>query len=279
MQIKESNNIFSKTIDDAEALEERESGFQTIGVFENEFFGNIMTLDGIPSIASKRSYRYFETAAQSALCTHPDAKKVLIIGGGNGGLATEALKHKEIESVDVVEIDNEVIELTKKYFQDQANAFADARLNLIAKEGYEFVRDAADKSYDIILIDALDALGNAVSFDKVFFAHANRILGDTGVLICRAEDMDMESEAYKNRLETVGEFFRFALPFTASDLLATTGKISLIYASKRYHPTADLLLQRIDMLEGLKYYNADRHNGNFAMGSDTFQELLGTMKL
>lgn len=279
MQIKESNNVFSKTIEETEALEERESGFQTIGVFENEFFGNIMTLDGIPSIASKRSYRYFETAAQSAVCTHPNATKVLIIGGGNGGVATEVLKHKEIECVDIVEIDSEVIELSKKYFPEIAAAFDETRANLIAKEGYEFVRDAADKSYDIILIDALDALGNAVSFDKVFFAHANRILNDDGILICRAEDMDMEIEAYINRMETVAEFFRFALPFTAPDLLSVSGKISLIYASKRYHPTADLLLQRIDMVEGLKYYNADRHNGNFAMGTDTFQELLGSMKI
>lgn len=279
MQIKESNNIFSKTLEEAEALEERESGFQTIGVFENEFFGKIMTLDGIPSIASKRSYRYFETAAQSALCTHPTAKKVLIIGGGNGGLSTEVLRHKEIESIDVIEIDSEVTELSKKYFPELTKAFDDCRLTLLPKDGYEFVRDAADKSYDIILIDALDALGNGISFDKVFFAHANRILSDDGILICRAEDMDFEFDAYKTRVETVAEFFRFALPFNADDLLAVTGKTSLIYASKRYHPTADLLLQRIDMLEGLKYYNADRHNGNFAMGTDMFQELLGSMKI
>ena len=189
------------------------------------------------------------------------------------------LKHKEIESLDIIEIDSQVTELSKKYFPEIASTFNDKRANLVSKEGYEFVRDAEDKSYDIILIDALDALGNAVSFDKVFFAHANRIIREDGILICRAEDMDMETEAYIARLETVAEFFRFALPFSAQDLLSLTGKISLIYASKRYHPTADLLLQRIDMLEGLKYYNADRHNGNFAMGTDTFQELLGSMKI
>lgn len=279
MTIKESNNFFSKTIENVSGIEETQSSFQKIAVCDHEYFGRVMTLDGTPSIASAVSYRYFETAAQSAICTHPEAKKILIIGGGNGGLATEAAKHKDITAIDVVEIDGEVNAQAKQHFPDETAVFGDKRVNLIISEAYAYVRDAADKSYDIILIDAVDALGNAVSFDKVFFAHAKRILTDKGILVCRAEDIDFKQEAYRNRLETVAEFFRFTLPFTCNDLLAASGRISLIYASKLYHPTADLLLQKIDMLEGLRHYNADLHKGNFALGNDTFATLLKSMKL
>ena len=279
MQIKETNNFLTKIIEEADILEEESSSFQSIAVYDHEFFGKIMTLDDVPSIASKTSYRYHESAAQAALCTHPDATRILIIGGGNGGLAAEVLRHKEVASVDIVEIDATVIQLVKQHFEGSEAVFGDSRVRVHHADGYEFVRDAADSSYDIILIDALDALGNSVNFDRVFFGHASRILSNKGILVCRAEDIDLEEDIYRTRLEHTAEFFRFALPFTAKDLLSVTGKISLIYASKHYHPTADLLLQRIDMLEGLKYYNADLHKANFALGTDTFNALLKSMKI
>ncbi len=279
MQIKETNNFLTKIIEEAEILEEESSSFQSIALYEHEFFGKIMTLDGVPSVASKTSYRYHESAAQAAMCTHPDAKRVLIIGGGNGGLTREVLRHKEVEHIDVVEIDAEVVALAKKHFDDLETLFADSKVTLHHTDGYAFVRDAADGAYDVILIDALDALGNSVNFDRVFFGHAARIMSAKGVLICRAEDIDLEEDIYRTRLEHTAEFFRFALPFTAKDMLSVTGSISLIYASKNYHPTADLLLQRIDMLDGLKYYNADLHKANFALGTDTFNALLKSMKI
>lgn len=277
MNIEETNNIFTKTIKNSELLEELDSDFQNIKIFKNNFFEIVMTLDGIPSISSKFSHRYYETAVNSAVCTNPDVKNALVIGGGNGFIVNELLKHSDIKNITAVEIDSSITKISKKYFPKTASKLEDKKVKLFFEDGYEFVKNAKDRSYDVIFIDTIDALKN--SFDSEFYSHISKILNTNGIVVSRAEDIGFDLEKHKKRLKDIGKHFRYTMPFRASDPLSLYGSITLIYASKKFHPTADLLLQKIDMLCDLKHYNAEIHNASFALGSDEFKNLLDGMKL
>jgi spermidine synthase len=255
-------------------LEQTKSEYQTITIQEDPFFGKIMLLDNEPSIDENMSFYYHETITNIALCVKPEVENVLIIGGGNGGIANEILKHKEVKNIDIVEIDELILSISKKYF-----SFAKSleKANLFIEDGFSFVQKSKDKIYDIVLIDVPEFKKNKM--DKVFFGHVSRILKNDGIMVARSFDMDFEFEEYKNKISQARDFFRFILPANSKNLIATYKKTSLIFASKKYHPLADLIVQKIDMLDNLNFYDDEIHKASFAIGKDLFKKLLPFIKI
>ncbi len=131
-----------------------QSPFQDIAIFETESHGHVMTLDGVVQITERDEFVYQEMLAHVPLLAHGAAKNVLIIGAGDGGVLKHVLMHKGVERAVMVEIDGEVIELAKRFLPGiGADAWNDPRANVIVGDGIDYVRQAPDGAFDVIIVD------------------------------------------------------------------------------------------------------------------------------
>jgi len=211
------------------------------------------------------------------MCTHRDPKNVLIVGGGDGGVAREILRHEDVK-VDLVELDEEVVRVCKEYFP-KVGDWENSRLNLVIESGMEFIAKAADQSYDIVIVDATDpgAISNEL-FEATFYAQVNRVLKADGLVAVQGGSYWMDLEGHKRILETVGRPFWIAMPYSYPMYSYPGTNWNFILASKKYHPTADIVLQRADLLEGLQYYTSDIQRAAFAVPRNIKKALLGIAK-
>jgi len=154
MYFEEEQGFLKQSLKIEEKLFETKSKYQTIEVYESRDLGKILVLDGNAMFSEKDEFIYHEMLAHVPICTHREPKDVLIIGGGDGGTAREVLRHTDLK-VDLVEIDEEVIAVSKKYFPHMGD-WENSRLNVVVESGMEFIAKAADASYDIVLVDATD---------------------------------------------------------------------------------------------------------------------------
>ena len=136
-------------------LHSKQSNFQKIEVVESLDFGKMLVLDGIINLTEKDEFIYHEMLVHVPLFSHPDPAKVLIIGGGDGGTARETLKHKGIKTVQQVEIDGEVIDVSKKYFPSLGLALEDPKMSVFLMDAVQHMKEIKEK-FDIILVDSTD---------------------------------------------------------------------------------------------------------------------------
>ncbi len=157
---------------------------QRLIIFDNAEFGRVMMLDGVVQLATKDDFIYHEMMAHVPLFAHGQAKRALIVGGGDGGVLREALRHPGLESVTLCEIDRSVIDLCREHFPDiSAGAFDDPRTRIVIADGTKFVADAEER-FDLIMVDSTDPIGpGAVLFTKQFYADCCRALAPGGVLV------------------------------------------------------------------------------------------------
>jgi hypothetical protein len=146
---------------------------QRIRVFENPTFGRIMTLDGVVQVTEADNFIYHEMLTHVPILAHGHVRRVLIVGGGDGGMAREVLKHDGIEQVTMVEIDGAVVDFCREYLPGiSAGAFDDPRLDLVIADGADFMAKNRDE-YDVIIIDSTDPVGpGEVLFTDSFYGHA-----------------------------------------------------------------------------------------------------------
>ena len=131
------------------------SEFQRIDVFESPEFGRFLTLDGYMMLTEKDEFIYHEMITHVPMAVHPNVKKVLVIGAGDGGVVRELTRYQEIEQIDLVEIDELVVEVCKKYLPQTACRFDDPRVHIHYEDGLKFVRTCEDE-YDLIIVDSTD---------------------------------------------------------------------------------------------------------------------------
>jgi len=165
-------------------LYDSETAHQRLRVIENATFGRVLTLDDVVQTTEGDEFIYHEMMAHVPVLAHGAARRVLIIGGGDGGMAREVLRHPSIEHVTMVEIDAGVVEFSKQYLPSlSAGAFEDARLNLVIADGAAFVRESADK-FDVIIADSTDPVGpGEVLFTDSFYGHVKRCLATGGIFV------------------------------------------------------------------------------------------------
>ena len=159
---------------------------QDLGVFDNPTFGRVMILDGAYQITAQDEFIYHEMMAHMPLFAHGAAKSVCIIGGGDGGVAREVLRHP-VDTLTMVEIDPSVIDLAKEVFPQVSNgAFDDPRLRLVIADGARFVEDTAER-YDVLIVDAPDPVGEgAALFTPDFYRGCRAIVRDGGVMVTQS---------------------------------------------------------------------------------------------
>ncbi|MBO8130237.1 MAG: polyamine aminopropyltransferase [Candidatus Marinimicrobia bacterium] len=245
-----------------------ESKYQKIEVFETEEMGRLLALDGMVMSCEYDEFSYHEMIAHVPLYTHPNPREVLIVGGGDGGTAREVLKHEIVESVDMVEIDAEVVEVTKKYIPSLGRYFDNPKLRIYIEDGLKYV-EKTNRKYDIILIDGSDPVGQAVGlFSKEFYTNCKSILKDDGIMVSQTEtpyDVTLKKHVpgiYRN-LKSVFPETRMYLAHVAC---YPSGMWSFSFSSKKYDPIKDFQKERYerDNLD-LKYYNSAVHKSCFSL--------------
>ncbi len=170
-------------------IEEFESKYQKFGVYNNKEFGNFFTLDGTNQMSERYEHIYHEMIVHPSFLINPEIKKVLIIGGGDGGTAREVLRYESVDSVVMVELDQKVIDVARKYFPTTSVSFDHKKFKLVIDDGINFVKQSKDDSYDLIIVDSTDMVEGDASkslFTTDFYKNTSRILTKNGIVIAQA---------------------------------------------------------------------------------------------
>ena len=181
-----SQSAFSLKI--KQKLHEEQSDFQHLEIYETETFGNLMIIDGCTMVSTRDNFFYHEMMSHPALYTHPDPKRVWIIGGGDCGTLREVLKHSTVEQAVQIDIDERVTRLAEIYFPELCESNNDPRANLKFIDGIKWVKDAAPNSVDIIIIDSTDPVGPALGlFSEDFYRDCFNCLSENGMIVQQSE--------------------------------------------------------------------------------------------
>ncbi len=245
--------------------------FQKVEIYETDTWGNLMTIDGMVMLSEKDEFVYHEMIAHTACFSHPNPKRVLIIGGGDGGTAREVLRHASVEHVDMVEIDEAVVRASKLHMP-AVGAWNDPRLHVLYENGLTFVEHVPVK-YDVIIIDGSDPVGPAVDlFKQEFYDKCAAALTENGVLTVQTESPFVEHyhESMRSVSQALKNTFALNRPMVVFIPLYPTGMWSLCFASKGIDPLSAEVAARAEagmrvFGSELKYYNPDVHKAAFAL--------------
>ncbi|MFO7294871.1 MAG: polyamine aminopropyltransferase [Clostridia bacterium] len=244
-------------------LHERQTRYQSLRVLELEDYGRTLILDDAIQITEKDEFIYNEMIVHVPLLTHPSPKRVLIIGGGDGGAAREVLKHKGVEEVHMVEIDEDVIDAVRRFFPENASVFDDPRLCLFIQDGLEFIKSKKEE-YDVIVVDSSDPIGPAVQlFEHQFYSDCFKALKPDGILNVQSGSPFYNKDVMKRVKRLLSGLFKFVNPYLACVPTYPGGLWSFTMASNAYHySTADL-----SRAEGLntRYFTKELFHACFAL--------------
>ncbi len=190
------------------------SDVQEITVIESVRYGKGLLLNGCWMTTEYQEKQYHECLVHPALCSAAEIKKILVIGGGDGGTARECLKHKEVQHIDMIEIDNRVIELSKEYLPSiGGNAWNDPRLHLTIGDGIAWAANAENNSYDVVLVDGSDPIGPAEGlFNKTFFENCKRILKPNGIFATQSESPEAFQQIHIDIVRLIRDVFNYSDP-------------------------------------------------------------------
>lgn len=245
-----------------------QSEFQRIDIFESKEFGRFLTLDGYMMLTEKDEFIYHEMIVHVPMSVHPNVKNVLVIGGGDGGTARELTRYKDIENIDLVEIDEKVVSCCKKYLQQTACGFDDERVHIYYEDGLKFVRRHVNE-YDLILVDSTDPFGPGEGlFTKEFYGNCYKALKEDGIMVNQHESPFYPNDALamQRAHKRIVESFTISRVYQAHIPTYPSGHWLFGFASKKYDPLKDQDIVRWKA-QGIKtrYYNEQLHRGAFAL--------------
>lgn len=169
-------------------LDEVQSPFQHIEIYESTDFGNVMTIDGAMMVTTRDNFFYHEMMSHAAIYTHPNPKNIVIIGGGDCGTLRECLKHADLTTVVQCDIDEQVTRMAEKYFPELCESNHDPRATIMFDDGIAYMQNAAPGSIDIIIVDSTDPVGPAEGlFNQAFYENCFKALRQDGLLVQQSE--------------------------------------------------------------------------------------------
>ena len=249
-------------------LYSEQSEFQRIDVYESPEFGRFLTLDGYMMLTEKDEFIYHEMITHVPMAVHPNVKKVLVIGAGDGGVVRELTRYQNIEQIDMVEIDRRVVEVCKEYLPQTACCFDDPRVQLTFADGLKFIR-SRENEYDLIIVDSTDPFGPGEGlFTKEFYGNCYRALKEDGIMVNQHESPFYEGDALacKRAHKRIVESFPISRVYQAHIPTYPSGHWLFGFASKKYHPVDNLRAAEWTAL-GIEtqYYTTKQHQGAFCL--------------
>ena len=254
----------SFTID--EILYEEKTKHQDLLLFRNQQWGTVLALDGIIQTTEKDEFIYHESLVHIPMLSHGNAKSVLVIGGGDGGLLREILKYPLVEKITLVELDEKVIAFSKKHLPFLSlGAFDDPRIEVVIDDGASYVKNC-HKMFDVILVDSPDPVGEALSlFTPEFYQNCKKLLKENGVFANQAgvpfiqsDEIRMINESLLKTFRHV-DFFFSAIPTYAGGLMAFGFASDLPVVVSM----SDLQNRSSIPSSSLSYYTPDLHLSSF----------------
>jgi spermidine synthase len=261
-----------------QVLFHEKSKYQDVLVFKSKTYGNVLILDGIIQCTERDEFAYQEMLAHLPLFAHPNPKRVLIIGGGDGGILREVLKHSSVEHVTMCEIDEMVIDVSKKYLPGMAEQFGNPKLNLFIGDGFEFLKNHKN-AFDVVITDSSDPVGPAESlFGKSYYQLLSESMKDGGILSSQAESVWLHLELISHMIEFTKQIFPTVK--YASSIMSTypSGTMGYLIAAKDDRdvtkPARTLTSEEIKSMK-LKFYNSELHSAAFILPTFVNQALNG----
>ena len=256
------------TLQVKETLFRGQSEFQDVAVLDTYDYGRMLTLDGLVMTTERDEFVYHEMIAHVPMTAHPAPKRVLVVGGGDGGTVREVLRHPGVTHVDLCEIDGMVIEQSRKWLPSIAGALDDPRVTIHVRDAVAFVAEMSD-AYDVILIDSTDPIGPGEGlFTEAFYRDCLRALTAEGILAAQTESpFSMPAEfarAYSKLFKVfpIVSCYYGVIPTYPGHLWTWS------FCSKAHGPFAQLSTKDLSALEETsRYYNRELHRGAFAVPS------------
>lgn len=261
-------------------LYQEKTEYQELIIFENPNMGRIMALDGVIQTTERDEFIYHEMISHVPLIAHGQAKKVLIIGGGDGGVLREVSKHRNIDQITMVEIDEKVISISKEYLPNHsAGSFDDIRFTLKIDDGANFVKHCKDK-FNIIISDCTDPIGPGERlFTTNFYQNCAQCLEEDGIFVAQNGVCFLQQEEAVNSYLKLGKYFNDISFYHAAVPTYYGGIMLFSWASQNKilrHIDNDIITARILEEElNCHYYNTAIHKSSFALP----QYLLHTLDL
>lgn len=251
-----------------EQLLSKKSPFQQIDVFDSDEFGRFFTLDGLMMVTEKDEFIYHDMIVHIPMATNPGIKKVLVIGGGDGGTVRELTRYKTIEKIDMVDIDEMVVNVCRQYLKQTSRKLDDPRVTLYFEDGLKFIR-RFENEYDLIIVDSTDPFGPGEGlFTKEFYGNCFKALTEDGILVNQHENPYYETflGAMQRAHRRIKELFPVCRVYQAFIPTYPSGHWLFGFASKKFDPINDLNAEAWNAL-GLetKYYNTELHTGSFML--------------
>jgi spermidine synthase len=245
-------------------LDEVQSPFQKIEIYQTTDFGNLMVIDGAMMVTTRENFFYHEMMAHAPIYTHPAPRNIVIIGGGDCGTLRECLKHADIESAVQCDIDEQVTRMAEKYFPELCESNTDPRAKVMFDDGIAYMRNADPESIDIIIVDSTDPVGPAEGlFNRAFYEDCFKALRPDGLLVQQSESPLALLHLIQDMVSAMSDagFQNFrTLPFPQP--CYPTGWWSCTIASKQARNLTEFRQQQANAKPfATEYYNAGVHTG------------------
>ncbi|GGG16063.1 polyamine aminopropyltransferase [Paenibacillus aceti] len=255
--------VFGITAKIKETLVTEKTDFQDLSIIDTEEFGRMLVLDGMVMTTVKDEFVYHEMVAHPALFTHPNPKRVLVVGGGDGGVIREVLKHPEVEKAVLVDIDGKVIEYSKKFLPEIAGELDNPRVEVQVNDGYMHIVESKNK-YDVIMVDSTEPVGPAVQlFERGFYQGIYEALKEDGIFVAQTDNPWFKADLIQQVNRDVKEIFPIVRVYGANIPTYPSGLWTFTIGSKTYDPLQvdETKIPKIDT----KYYTPRLHKAAFVL--------------
>lgn len=253
-----------------EVLFEVDTGHQKLVIFKNDQWGTVMALDGVIQTTEKDEFIYHEMMTHVPLFAHGNAKKVLIIGGGDGGILREVLKHPEVESVTQVEIDQQVIDMCIQYLPNHsAGAYDSPKANIVIADGVDFVNECTEK-FDVIISDSTDPMGpGEVLFTSRFYQGIKNCLTEDGVFVAQNGVSFMQTDEVATTFKRLSPLFKQASFYSGAVPTYVGGMMTFAWATDNLalKEVSQEVIEERFKVSGIttRFYTPALHKGAFAL--------------
>lgn len=247
----------------ANILHQEKTEYQELLVLDTDVFGRMLTLDGAIQTTIRDEFVYHEMITMVALNTHPNPRRVLVVGGGDGGAIREIIKHPRVEKATLVEIDRSVINASRRFLPEISRALDDPRVEVLVEDGIKHVQER-ENYYDIIIVDSTDPVGPAVGLFAVdFYQQIHRALTRDGIFVAQTESPWFNQDLIRQIIRDVSGIFPITRLYLAAIPTYPSGLWSFTMGSKRHDP------EKVDVSTfpaiETRYYSPQVHLASFVL--------------